>query len=150
MRSRNSSHGYGFVVSVAIISKQNNHSAGWLRLPRLSAINTEVSMKLQELKEVKDALKLPIVSCTNRLRWEECDDADDRAQMVWQLATAVMVEADLKDHISALTCILEICEAVAKGRYLEDCQRCNWAHHRCDPTLTPAGTFSQMSGEVVC
>ncbi len=93
-------------------------------------------MKLQELKEVKDALKFPIISCTNRLRWEEYDDADDRAQMVWQLATAVTVEADLKDHISALACILEICEAVANGRYLEDCQRCHWGHHRCEHECT--------------
>jgi hypothetical protein len=93
-------------------------------------------MKVQELKEVKGALMLPIISCMNRLRWEEYDDADDRAQMVWQLATAVTVEADLKDHIQALERILEICEAVAKGRYLEDCQRCNWAHHRCEHQCT--------------
>jgi hypothetical protein len=93
-------------------------------------------MKLQELKAVKDALKLPIISCTNRLRWEEYDDADDRAEMVWQLATAVTVEADLKDHLFALECVLEICEAVAKGRYLEDCQRCHWGDHRCEHQCT--------------
>jgi hypothetical protein len=93
-------------------------------------------MKLQELKEVKDALKLPIVMATNRLRWGECDDAEDAIQMIYQLATAVTCEADLTDHIFALERILEICEAVAKGRYLEDHQRCHWKDHTCEHACT--------------
>jgi hypothetical protein len=88
-------------------------------------------MKLKELREVKDALKLPITSCTNRLRWGECEDADDEVKAVWALASAITIEADLKDHLFALERILEVCDAVAKGRYLEDIQRCNWKDHRC-------------------
>jgi hypothetical protein len=84
-----------------------------------------MTMKLQELKDVKRALELPILLATNRLRWGECDDADDATQMIYQLANAVTCKADLHDHIVALEAIVEICATVAKGRYLEDHQRCH-------------------------
>jgi hypothetical protein len=73
-------------------------------------------MKLQELKDVKRAIELPILMATNRLRWGECDDADDATNMIYQLAAAVTCKADLHDHIVALEAIVEICEAVGKGR----------------------------------
>src|SRR5688572_8912321 len=93
-------------------------------------------MKLQELKEVKHALLLPIISCTNRLRWGECEDEDNVEQAVWGLANAITTEADLKDHIVALEQVLEICEAVTKGRYLEDRQRCHGGIHHCEYACT--------------
>jgi hypothetical protein len=59
------------------------------RLPRSIAIIMEGSMKLGELKQVKDALKIPVLLWTNRLRFGECRDEEEVERTVWELARAI-------------------------------------------------------------
>jgi len=89
-------------------------------------------MKLKELQDVLFATRMPIELFTNRLRWGECDSEEEAFYHRLELADYITIQADLKDYISTLQHILEICAAVAKGRYLEDCQRCHWGDHPCE------------------
>jgi hypothetical protein len=93
-------------------------------------------MKLKELQDVLHATEFPIVLFTNRLRWGECASREEAEDHIYQLADFVTIKADLKDHIFALEQILEICDIVAKGRYLEDHQRCHWKDHTCQYACT--------------
>jgi hypothetical protein len=93
-------------------------------------------MKLKELHDVLLATRTPIELFTNMLRWGECRSEEEAFHHRLQLAGFVTIKADLQDHIQALEQILEICEAVAKGRYLEDRQRCHWQDHTCEYACT--------------
>jgi hypothetical protein len=55
-------------------------------------------MKLQELKQVIDALELPITLYTNRLRWGQCDSEEQAFRERLMLADYVTIKADLKGH----------------------------------------------------
>jgi hypothetical protein len=88
-------------------------------------------MKLKELEKVLVHTELPIIVFTNRLRWGQCESEQEVFEHRLQLADYVTIKADLEDHVYAMQGILEVCEAVAKGRYLEDRQRCDWGDHRC-------------------
>jgi hypothetical protein len=98
-------------------------------------------MKLKELEGVLFETELPITLFTNQLRWGEYDSEEEGWRFRLMLADYVTIKADLKDHINTLKQILAICEAVAKGRYLEDRQRCHWAHHTCEHQCTAKDQF---------
>jgi hypothetical protein len=93
-------------------------------------------MKLKELRDVLVQTELPILLFTNRLRWGQCETEHEAIEARLQLADFVTIKADIKGHVFALDQILEICEAVAKGRYLEDHQRCHWKDHTCQYQCT--------------
>jgi hypothetical protein len=93
-------------------------------------------MTLKELQDVLLQTHHPLLLLSNRVRWDECRSEDEKVQTLFILGEFVTVKDDLKDHVSALKQLLEICEAVAKGRYLEDRQRCNWGEHRCEYACT--------------
>jgi hypothetical protein len=93
-------------------------------------------VKLMELQDVLFETKMPILLLTNQLRWGECESEEAAFHAQLMLADFITIQADLKAHIAALEQILQICEAVATGRYLEDCQRCHWGDHHCEYACT--------------
>ena len=93
-------------------------------------------MKLQELEDVLLATRLPLTGLSNRLRWGECESREAAESAMLQLAAFVTIKDDLHDHVSALKAIVQICAAVDKGLYLEECQRCSWGEHRCEYACT--------------
>jgi hypothetical protein len=93
-------------------------------------------MKLKELRDVLRHTELPILLCTNRLRWGQCTSEREAVETRLQLADFVTIKADLQEHIFELGQILEICDAVTRGRYLEDRQRCHWKDHTCQYACT--------------
>lgn len=93
-------------------------------------------MKLKELQHVRVQTELPILLFTNRLRWGDCESAQAAFEARLQLADFVTINADLQEHVFALEQVLEVCEAVAKGRYLEYRQRCHWKDHTCQYECT--------------
>jgi hypothetical protein len=88
-------------------------------------------MRLKELKDVLRQTELPITVLTNQLRWERYTSDREACEMRLQLADFIVIRADLDDHVSALEHILKICDAVARGRNLEECQRCQECVYAC-------------------
>jgi hypothetical protein len=94
-------------------------------------------MNLAELQEVLSETRMAIMLFTNRLRWGEVLSELQALEERLKLAEFVIMQADLKDHVNALKRVLRICDAVAKDRYLEDCQRCHLLEEaRCEHACT--------------
>jgi hypothetical protein len=85
-------------------------------------------MKLKELQDVQRHIEIAIYTMIIHLcRYGHDEGVDPRQAMEWRLTLAayILVEAELDDHIRGLESVLEVCAATAKGRYLEDWQRCS-------------------------
>jgi hypothetical protein len=95
-------------------------------------------MNLAELQEVLSETRMPIMLFTNRLRWGEVLSELQALEERLKLAEFVLMQADLQDHVDALTGVLRICDAVARGRYLEDRQRCHLLDAHCEHACTTA------------
>ncbi len=75
---------------------------------------------------------------TTMLRRHEARSPQEAFQAKIGLADMVVLQEEMRDHTWRLEHIIEICEAVSKGRYLEDIQRCHWGDRRCEYACTRA------------
>jgi hypothetical protein len=83
-------------------------------------------VKLKELKDVERETRLMIAMFTIQLRRGEYNTREEELEKKLILADFVLLKDELEEHIKPLDRMLKVCEAVANGRYLEDCQRCHW------------------------
>jgi hypothetical protein len=98
--------------------------------------NLEGTMKIEELKKMSGETLLTTEMLTTQLRRCVDETSEKVLRMKLMLADFTVLRRELKDHIEALEDILKVCEAVAQGRYLEDCQRCHWGEHHCEYQCT--------------
>jgi hypothetical protein len=93
-------------------------------------------MKLKELREVCGEAFFMVHVFTMRLRQGECETELETLRCKLGLADVSLLLAEIKEHKGTLEQILTICEAVAKGRYLEDWQRCREPLKPCEHACT--------------
>jgi hypothetical protein len=80
-------------------------------------------MKLKELRDVSTEAFMIVHLSTSLLRRRNYETEAHAFNLKLGLAEAALLHAEAKEHIGVLESGLEICEAVARGRYLEDRQR---------------------------
>jgi hypothetical protein len=80
-------------------------------------------VKLKELQDVAHEARLMINLCSLQIRRHRCETPEELQQLLWTIGDVTVLHDELQEHLDTLELILEVCAAVAKGRYLEDYQR---------------------------
>jgi hypothetical protein len=93
-------------------------------------------MTLKELRKVAGEACFMVHILTMRLRRQACETELEVLQWKLGLADVSLLQAEVREHTGTLEQILTICEAVAKGRYLEDWQRCRAPMTPCEHACT--------------